>query len=402
MRISRLSSSNQELSEVFKAICETAASALSVERAGIWLFVNHRTAIRCVCLLERSTGQFSEGTTLSVANFPNYFAGLRVRKTLSAENAAYDPGTNELLETYLAPLGITSMLDAPILLDGDMIGVICHEQVGPPREWTTEERDFAGSVADLTALKIRGSELGKLRQIVQDLDSDRAALRQRESLETLAAGAAHDFRNVLLIIRGYAENIAALPEASSEIKELVAGIQRTVERGKALSDELMELGHERTGRPRVLNLAEHMHQFLPALKSILGKGHRLEFRCETANDRVFVEPSQLERIVMNLVVNARDAMKKGGAITVSLSSGQDESSGQVILAVSDTGEGIDPAIRDRIFDPFFTTKPRADGAGLGLSVVRGAVHHAGGSLRVESEPGHGTTFFVKLPRVSAS
>lgn len=398
--ISRLSSSQEDVSSAFKGICEIAANALSTERTGIWLFVNHRSSIRCVCLYERSKALFSEGATLQVSDFPNYFAGLKVRKTVCAENAASDPKTNELAETYLGPLGISSMLDAPILIDGEMVGIVCNEHVGVAREWTTEERDFAGSVADLTALKIKGAEVGKLRRIIHDLDSDRAANRQRESLESMAAGAAHDFRNFLLIISSYANEIKALAGESSEIGQFSGEIMRAAERGKNLTDELMSIGRERMGRPRVLNLREHLEQFVPTLRNMLGPEHQLDFQCGTGSGLVFMEPSQIERIVMNLVINARDAMRQGGVITVSLGSGKGESEGQVTLAVSDTGEGINPEIRDRIFDPFFTTKPRGAGTGLGLYVVRGAVEHAGGSLQVESELGKGATFLIRLPRVA--
>lgn len=401
IRISRLTSSRDDLSELFEGICEITAEALSVERVGVWLFVNNRSAIRCIRLFERSKGLFSEGTTLCVTDFPNYFANLRIRRTVCAEVATLDPRTNELAETYLAPLGITSMLDAPILIDGEVQGVVCNEHIGSPREWTTEERDFAGSVADLTALKIKAAEIGKLRKIIQDLDSDRATARQRESIASMAAGVAHDFRNFLQMISSYASEISTLAEPNSTIREYSDGIREAVQRGKNLTDELMQIARERHGRPRVVNLRDHLATFLPTLQPLLGPNHRLEFKCDSSSGRVFVEPSQIERIVMNLVINARDAMKSGGVITVALDAGHSGSDG-VKLTVSDTGQGIDPSILDRIFDPFFTTKPRGSGTGLGLSVVRGAVEHAGGSIHVESHPGQGTTFSIRLPRISAT
>jgi GAF domain-containing protein len=251
LRIARLSPAHLELSEVFRQLCEIAADTLAVERAGIWLFVNHRTAIRCVCLFERSKRLFSEGATLRVADFPKYFAGLKVRKTIPAESAAHDPRTNELQDTYLGPLGISSMLDAPVLIDGEMQGVVCHEHVGPVREWSTEERDFAGSVADLVALKLKGAEIEKLRRIVRDLDADRAAQRQRESIASLAAGVAHDFRNLLVVINGYAQEIAFEASPDTKPAQHAREIMQTVERGSTLTTELLAIARDQGGQPQL-------------------------------------------------------------------------------------------------------------------------------------------------------
>lgn len=400
LRIARLSPVKLELSEVFRQLCEIAADTLAVERAGIWLFVHHRTAIRCVCLFERTKRLISEGATLRVADFPNYFASLKVRKTVPAESAAHDPRTNELQAPYLAPLGITSLLDAPILIDGEMQGVVCHEHVGPVREWATEERDFAGSVADLVALKIKRAEIEKLRRIVRDLDTDRAAQRERESIASLAAGVAHDFRNLLVVINGFAEEITFDATAGSKTDQHAREIMATVERGTALTGELLAIARDQGGQPQVLDPCDHVTAFLPALQKAVGGRHTIDFKREPGIGRVFIEPSQLERIVMNLVLNARDAMTAGGTITVSLTDGQPPGNGHIMLAVSDTGGGIDPAFQERIFDPFFTTKPRDRGTGLGLTIVRQAVDRAGGDLRVENRPGQGATFRVQLPRVS--
>lgn len=402
LRISRLSPAKLELPELFRRLTEIAADTLAVERAGIWLYVSQRTAIRCVCLFERSKRLFSEGTTLQVADFPNYFAALKVRKTMSTDSAGHDPRTNELQETYLAPLGITSLLDAPILIDGEIQGVVCHEQVGPMREWTTEERDFAGSVADLVALKLKGAEIENLRRMVRDLDTDRAVQRQRESVASLAAGVAHDFRNLLVIINGYAQEIRFETTPDSPIGRHAHEIMQTVERGTALTAELLAIGREEAGHPQVLDPGERLAGFLPALQKAVGSQHEIDFKREPGLGRVFIEPSQFERIVMNLVLNARDAMADGGTIGVALTGGQPATNGHVMLAVSDMGGGIEPGVLDRIFDPFFTTKPRERGSGLGLTIVQQAVERAGGDLRVENRPGEGATFVVLLPRVSGS
>jgi len=400
LRISRLSPAKLELSELFRKLTEIAADTLEVERVGVWLFVNQRSAIRCVCLFERSKRLFSEGATLRVADFPSYFASLKVRKTVPAESAAHDPRTNELQESYLAPLGITSMLDAPILIDGEMLGVVCHEHVGRPREWATEERDFAGSVADLVALKLKGAEIEQLRRVVHDLDSDRAARRRRESMAHMAAGVAHDFRNLLVIISGYAQEILHEAAPDSMAGRHAKEILQTAARGNALTAELTAIARDERGHPQVIDPAEHLGAFLPSLKKAVGDRHAIDFQRASGLGRVFIEPSQLERIVLNLILNARDAMSAGGTIRLTLGSDEKAGAGHVVMAVTDTGGGIEAEVIDRIFDPFFTTKPRGRGTGLGLTIVQQAVERAGGDLRVENRPGVGATFMVLLPRVS--
>lgn len=400
LRISRLSPAHFELPELFRKLCEIAADTLEVERVGIWLFVNQRSAIRCVCLFERSKRLFSEGATLRVADFPSYFASLKVRKTVPAESAAHDPRTNELQDSYLAPLGITSMLDAPILIDGEMQGVVCHEHVGRPREWATEERDFAGSVADLVALKLKGAEMEKLRRVLRDRDTDRAAQRQRESIAHMAAGVAHDFRNLLVIINGYAQEILREAAPNSATGRHAQEILQTAARGNALTAELTAIARDERGHPQVIDAAEHVAAFLPALQKAVGDRHVIDFQRAPGLGRVFIEPAQLERIVLNLILNARDAMIHGGTIIVRLGGGSPADNGHVELAVADEGGGIDPVVLEHIFDPFFTTKPRERGTGLGLTIVQQAVERAGGELRVENRPGQGATFKVLLPRVA--
>ena len=148
---------NSTLRESFQQICRIAAETIEVERVGVWLYSTERDAIRCACLYERSRDTFSDGVTLLVEDFPEYFSALEERKAIPAEAASHDPRTAGLKSAYLDPLGITSLLDAPIFLAGRIVGVVCHEHTGPLREWTTEERDFAGSMADFVALKMKGA-----------------------------------------------------------------------------------------------------------------------------------------------------------------------------------------------------------------------------------------------------
>src|SRR5262245_5104561 len=193
------------LDEVFSQACELSAQALAVERVGIWLFIDDREALRCVNLFERLKAEHSAGAVLRVADFPTYFASLDIRKAIPAEIAATESWTAELAPTYLQPLGICSMLDAGIFVNNVMVGVVCHEHVGSTREWTTEARDFAGSMADLLALRIQSAEAREQREAFQTQRERLSGQAQTAALSHLAAGLAHDFRNLLTVFLGQGE-----------------------------------------------------------------------------------------------------------------------------------------------------------------------------------------------------
>lgn len=402
LKLARLSVRRYGLEEVFRRICRIAATALKVERVGIWLHVDRHSAIRCVCLLERSKNAFSEGATLRVADFPTYFDQLARRRTLSTGSAPCDPRTQELAGSYLKPMGITSLLDAPIYLGGEICGVLCHESTGDIREWSTAERDFAASVADVVASMIKGAELDKLRKILREIDSDQAAIRRRETIATLTEGVAHDFRNLLLAIHFSARELLVESRKGSAHARLAAEIIHTAQRGDAMIAELLEVGKERAARrPEVLDPVKTITSFLPTLRKAIGRRRRIHFLTDDNIGRVFIDRSQLERILLNLVSNAHDATKGPAPIHLSITSKRSRKNSHVTISVRDQGGGIDPALLDRIFDPFFTTKPRGKGTGLGLTIVKQAVEHAGGELRVKNHPPTGATFSVILPRVSA-
>ena len=178
IELSRRSSIHSgNLAEALSEIAESAAGTLEVERVGIWFFTAERRGIHCVELYERTPRRHSSGGDLLAAQYPGYFQALETERTISAHDARLDPRTSAFTESYLAPLGVTSMLDAPIRRPGQMHGVVCFEQVGPLRYWSLEEENFAGSVADLVAMALDAAD----RRQAQE------ALRHRLEFEKLVA-----------------------------------------------------------------------------------------------------------------------------------------------------------------------------------------------------------------------
>jgi two-component system, cell cycle sensor histidine kinase and response regulator CckA len=166
----------------------------------------------------------------------------------------------------------------------------------------------------------------------------------------------------------------------------------------------MALSGNQTARPTALDVPTVVRQLLPHLLQTAGPRHPIDPRLGPDTGRVFIDPLQLERILINLVANARDAMPAGGPVIVSVTAGNGESGSRpgatVVLEVIDTGTGIEPALLEQIFEPFFTTKARNQGTGLGLAIVRSGVELAGGRVQIDSTLGRGTTFRVILPCIA--
>src|SRR5262245_19477414 len=230
-------------------------------------------------------------------------------------------------------------------------------------------------------------------------------LNQAQRLETvglLAGGVAHDFNNLLSVIQGYAELAAVEVADRPGAVEAVEEIKRATGRAAALTRRLLTLSRRDVAQPEVVDLREIVSDVRRLLARTLGKhvDLRLEFPDELPP--VAVDVKQLEQVLLNLAVNARDAMPDGGELRIELSETTGGPGGrQVRLSVEDTGTGMPPDVLERAFDPFFTTKPAAEGTGLGLPTVYGIITQSGGQVTIDSELGRGTRVLVQLPAVAA-
>jgi PAS domain S-box-containing protein len=228
----------------------------------------------------------------------------------------------------------------------------------------------------------------------RDLEARLHRVDRLESIGRLAGGIAHDFNNLLAVIRNYAQFlIEDLPEGSQSREDLEQ-IRRAVDRATSLTRQLLIFARKERSAPRPLQLNEIVGDTERLLQRTLGEDVHLRTRLDPALPPVELDPGQAEQVLINLALNARDAMPGGGTLTISTHRGERDT---VQLLVSDTGTGMPPEVADRAFEPFFTSKPEGKGTGLGLAMVYGVITGAGGSVDLRTAEGEGTTLTLSLP-----
>ena len=265
-------------------------------------------------------------------------------------------------------------------------------------------RDASGAaVGTLGLLK----DIAERRQLEEQLRQS----QKMDAIGRLAGGIAHDFNNLLTVIAGRAQMILARLRPEEPIHRDATLVRTTADRAAALTQQLLAFSRKQVLQPQVLDLNAVMTAMEPMLSRLIGEDIELAVVPAPGLDRVKADPGQIEQVIVNLVVNSRDAMPQGGRLTIETANVDlDEAYARrhvsvpagryVILAVSDSGSGMDEQTRSRVFEPFFTTKEPGKGTGLGLATVYGIVKQSGGDIRLYSEVGTGTTFKIYLPRVA--
>jgi PAS domain S-box-containing protein len=286
-------------------------------------------------------------------------------------------------------------------------------------EWRHQRPDGAFWDARVRLMSFESDHRRLLQFTLEDItlrkraEADRARLEERlrqsqkmESIGRMAGGIAHDFNNLLTVMNGYAEMLLQGQKLNEPARQHVGQIFKAGERAKELTRQLLAFSRRQILQPVFLDLNQLIRDSETMFGRLLGEDIRFVLNLNPSLGLVMADRGQIHQVLMNLVVNARDAMPQGGVLTVSTTEIQREAAdppGEIaagvycLLEVSDTGAGIDPAIREHIFEPFFSTKGEA-GTGLGLSTVYGIVRQSQGGIEVLSEPGGGTAFRIYLPR----
>jgi signal transduction histidine kinase len=335
-------------------------------------------------------------------------SGLIIPTEDENEVAAQVPG---LLPVFRA--GIRSVMMIPLIFRDRVIGLLNLQSI-KPKAYTEKELRVAERIGNQIAGAIANVQLRNERKRAEEekgfLQQQLHQSQKMEAIGKLAGGIAHDFNNLLTIINTNAQLALTELRDWDPLKGKLESIQKAGERAANLTRQLLAFSRRQVVEMKVIDLNVLLQELEKMLIRIIGEDVELRTVLDKGLGRVKADPGQIEQVILNLVVNARDAMPFGGKLTIETANMEldeeytlthfDMNPGRyVMLSVSDTGMGMTPEVRERIFEPFFTTKEKGKGTGLGLSTAYGVVKHSGGNIWVYSEPGQGTTFKIYLPQV---
>jgi len=310
-------------------------------------------------------------------------------------------GQNAL--TYVHPDDLPAVRDALLKADGSyMLEFRCRHKDG---SWRVIE-SFARNLSHLpgvSGLVANSRDITERRHLEEELHHS----QRLDAVGRLAGGIAHDFNNLLMVITGHSQMLLDTMHPGDPARADLEQVVKAAERATDLTQQLLAFSRRQAVRPTLLNLNDLVRDMERMLRRVMGEDIELITMLGSGPQPVRADPGQVEQVVLNIALNARDAMPSGGKLTLETSSAEiTQESGRehpglslgsfVVLSVADTGSGMDPSVRSRVFEPFFTTKEH--GTGLGLSTSYGIIKQTGGDIWVESKPGEGTTFRIYLPQ----
>ncbi|WP_380878429.1 hypothetical protein ACFB49_16920 [Sphingomonas sp. DBB INV C78] len=364
---------------------------------------------------------------LNFRDYGSYIDDLKRGETVAIADARLDPRTSETA-SVLEAIHARAVLNMPVVDHGDFVALLYlnHEE---PRAWSDTDLAFVRNVADRTQAAIERCQaeisLAELaasleRQVEERTRENEVAqeqLRQAQKMEAvgqLTGGIAHDFNNLLTGVAGGLElmQMRISQGRAGEVEKYLEMAQAATKRAAALTHRLLAFSRRQTLDPKPTDIDRLVAGMAEFLNRSVGPTIEIDMRRTDDLWTALIDPNQLENALLNLCINARDAMPDGGSITIETHNGTGPSGraggtaefppgDYVVLSVADTGTGMTPETIERAFDPFYTTKPLGEGTGLGLSMIYGFVKQSGGHVRIESELGSGTTMSLYFPRVNS-
>jgi PAS domain S-box-containing protein len=432
VRAERMRSALMELSDTLRdvadpeelthAACAIAGRTLDIDRVGFGE-VDRPTETITIQRDWNAAGVRSLAGILRFRDYGSYIEDLKRGETVAFEDARKDPRTRNTADA-LEAISALAVVNMPLREQGETVALF-YANHARPRAWLADELQFLRDVGErtLAARERRRAErhLARLAESLErtveqrtaELMASEAALRQAQKMEAvgqLTGGIAHDFNNLLTAISGSLEMVVkrTAEGRTEDTARFVSAARTAAERASALTHRLLAFSRRQTLDPKatdIIALAEGMQDLV---QRTVGPAVRLEVQTNSEAWPVLIDPNQLENALLNLCINARDAMPDGGSLCIAVENetvgdpdllGPDCAPGDYVrISVTDTGVGMTEETMARAFDPFFTTKPLGQGTGLGLSMIYGFVRQSSGQVKITSRPGEGTTVGIHLPR----
>jgi PAS domain S-box-containing protein len=395
---------NGNLNLAVRQMTETAARTLSINRADLWLFNKDRSVLECIDSYDPQTDKHDRAKSLFIGRYPSYVTALEHERTVVVNNVWTDARTKELAESYLGPQGISSTLDSPIRLAGRVVGVIRHQSNGL-RDWTLEEQNFVGSLADLASLALEARNRKKSREELRLAKEMAEAASKAKS--NFLANMSHEIRTPLNAVIGYSELLQDEAEEQG-LSLFIPDLKKIREAGKhllALITDILDLSKIEAGKmqlsPESFRIPALVKEVESTARPLVEKnGNTFMVEIQGVPGVAKTDRTKVRQVLLNLLSNA-GKFTEGGTIKFLVAREKVEGRDWLRFQVTDTGIGITPEDQTRLFLEFnqvdSSSTRKHGGTGLGLAISRKFCEMMGGSIQVESQPGLGSKFEVRLP-----
>ncbi len=405
-RVIAATATGETLKPILEVVCRELGLAFEVPQVTAALFNPEKTKVVIVAEYRTPGRPSLLDTHIPVANCPAS-QHLLTHKAPMIQEIQADAPPAAPWESW-QKRGTASLLVLPLVVDGELVGSLSMEAV-TPRAFSSDEVNLAWRVAEqMSGVLARA----RLREERRQLEEQFHQAQKMEAVGRLAGGVAHDFNNLMTVINLSSRLLERKLRPEDPLWDNVQRIKEAGQRAADLTRQLLAFSRREILKPQVVDLKDLIGNLSKMLKRLIGEDIELEVRLANGLWPVRVDPTQIEQVVVNLAVNARDAMPGGGRLTIETANVVLDAAyaahhlgvkpgDYVLLTLSDTGVGMDDEVKAHLFEPFFTTKERGKGTGLGLATVFGIVKQNLGHISVHSEVGKGTDFQIYLPRAEA-